>query len=114
MFSGEADDIFDVFEESTAQDYSAYNTEDTERASKKRAADKALSSKDQAQKDMEEKMADSDDENVPQEKKARRGSPMPTVTDSFEQDLEREVASAAGLMPSAEGANVVLSHQVCI
>ncbi|GJJ75974.1 ATP-dependent RNA helicase DOB1 [Entomortierella parvispora] len=112
MFSGEADDIFDVFDESTAQDYSAYNTEDTERTSKKRAADKTSSSKDQANKDMEEKMADSEDENVPQEKKARRGSPMPTVTDSFEQDLEREVASAAGLMPSAEGANVVLSHQV--
>ncbi|ORZ19116.1 antiviral helicase [Lobosporangium transversale] len=58
-------------------------------------------------------LTDPDGENVPTEKKTRTvHQPLPTVTDSFEQDLEREVASAAGLMPSAEGANVVLSHQV--
>jgi hypothetical protein len=49
---------------------------------------------------------------VLQDKRPRLSSPMPTVTDSFEQDLSREVAASAGLMPSAEGSNVVLSHQV--
>ncbi|KAG0055772.1 ATP-dependent RNA helicase mtr4 [Gryganskiella cystojenkinii] len=117
MFSGDADDLFDVFDESTAQDYSAYNTEDTVRATKKRNAadksnEKSAITTDMAYRDMEENMHDSEDENAPQEKKARHGSPAPVVTDSFEQDLQREVASAAGLMPSAEGANVVLSHQV--
>ncbi|KAG0215055.1 ATP-dependent RNA helicase mtr4 [Mortierella sp. NVP41] len=37
---------------------------------------------------------------------------VPTITDEFEQDLQREVAYAPGLMAATEGENVVLSHQV--
>lgn len=36
----------------------------------------------------------------------------PTFTDEFEEDLQREVAYAPGLMAATEGENVILSHQV--
>lgn len=37
---------------------------------------------------------------------------VPTFTDEFEEDLQREVAYAPGLMAATEGENVILSHQV--
>lgn len=37
---------------------------------------------------------------------------IPTITDDFEEDLQREVAYAPGLMAATEGENVILSHQV--
>ncbi|KAG0204721.1 ATP-dependent RNA helicase mtr4 [Mortierella sp. GBA30] len=124
MFSGE-EDIFDVFDESKTEDFSSYQESDVPRPAKKRRDDNeqshnekkhsssagAILTKEDADKDMAH-MADAEDESHPQAKRTRVNSPMPTVTDTFEQDLEREVTSAAGLMPSAEGANVVLSHQV--
>ncbi|GAB7342051.1 hypothetical protein MBLNU457_g0335t1 [Dothideomycetes sp. NU457] len=50
---------------------------------------------------------------LPEAKHSKRGQePAPVVTDSFETEQSREVASAAGLQASKEGAAVVLSHQV--
>ncbi|KAF9895557.1 hypothetical protein BX616_009407, partial [Lobosporangium transversale] len=126
MFSG-ASDAFDVFDDSQTEDFSNYTITDTVRPSLRKRKDHADESnnkqkkhalstgsvltKEDADRDMAD-LTDPDGENVPTEKKTRTvHQPLPTVTDSFEQDLEREVASAAGLMPSAEGANVVLSHQ---
>lgn len=37
---------------------------------------------------------------------------VPTITDDFEEDLQREVAYVPGLMAATEGENVILSHQV--
>lgn len=114
------DDAFDIFDESHKEDFSAVETTEVARPSKKRPEPavnqaeldslKAVLTKDGADREMAN-MSDEEDANHPT-KRSRTAAPMPTVTDSFEQDLEREVASAAGLMPSAEGANVVLSHQV--
>lgn len=113
------DDAFDIFDESHKEDFSAVETTEVARPSKKRengvnqaelASLRAVLTKDGADREMAD-MVDEEDANQPA-KRSRTAAPMPTVTDSFEQDLEREVASAAGLMPSAEGANVVLSHQV--
>ncbi|KAG0326160.1 ATP-dependent RNA helicase mtr4, partial [Podila humilis] len=39
-------------------------------------------------------------------------TPMPTVTDAFEQDLKREVATSAGLTGKVEGSSIILDHQV--
>ncbi|KAG0018121.1 ATP-dependent RNA helicase mtr4 [Podila clonocystis] len=114
------DDAFDIFDESHKEDFSAVETTEIARPSKKRsepgvnqaelASLKEVLTKGDADREMAN-MSDEEDANHPT-KRSRTAAPMPTVTDSFEQDLEREVASAAGLMPSAEGANVVLSHQV--
>ncbi|KAF9172099.1 ATP-dependent RNA helicase mtr4 [Mortierella sp. AD011] len=123
MFSG-GSDAFDVFDESHVEDFSTYNAAEVSRPRKRKDNSDSSNGKEKkhapshasaltknADMDMAD-MADPEDENFPTEKSAVSNQPMPTVTDSFEQDLEREVASAAGLMPSAEGANVVLSHQV--
>ncbi|KAF9187833.1 ATP-dependent RNA helicase mtr4 [Haplosporangium sp. Z 767] len=47
-----------------------------------------------------------------QNQENEQDEPMPTVTDSFDQDFVNQVASAAGLMPTADGTNVQLTHQV--
>ncbi|KAG0244204.1 ATP-dependent RNA helicase mtr4 [Actinomortierella wolfii] len=134
MFSGD-DDAFDVFNDTNTTDFTNFKgKEDVARpksalAAQKRPAPEDANdqnnhehtpkkkltavTKEDADKDMED--VANGTESHPEESSAARhrpNSPMPTVTDSFEQDLEREVAAAAGLMPSAEGANVVLSHQV--
>jgi len=50
---------------------------------------------------------------LPESKHSKRGQePAPVVTDAFETEQSREIASAAGLQASKEGAAVVLSHQV--
>jgi len=50
---------------------------------------------------------------LPEAKHSKRGQePAPVVTDAFETEQSREIASAAGLQASKEGAAVVLSHQV--
>ncbi|KAF8976680.1 ATP-dependent RNA helicase mtr4 [Entomortierella lignicola] len=115
-------DAFDVFDESHTEDFSTYNATEVARPRKRKehaddTNDKeakkhasSVSTNDAVNKDLAN-LADPEGESFPKEK-SNGNQPMPTVTDSFEQDLEREVASAAGLMPSAEGANVVLSHQV--
>lgn len=115
MFSGE--DAFDVFDESNTEDFSTYEQQPVAFLSKKRkdSSDgtngiKKKQATGGATITEIPDLTDAEDTNAPQEKKANE--PLPVVTDSFEQDLEREVASAAGLMPSAEGANVVLSHSV--
>ncbi|KAF9429148.1 ATP-dependent RNA helicase mtr4 [Entomortierella beljakovae] len=120
MFSGESD-AFDVFDESHAEDFSSYNASEVTRPRKRKDESTNTNGKDKkkrvpsltdnADKDMKD-LSDPEGDSVPTEKSIVAHQPMPTVTDSFEQDLEREVASSAGLMPSAEGANVVLSHQV--
>ncbi|KAG0266345.1 ATP-dependent RNA helicase mtr4 [Mortierella polycephala] len=119
MFSGEGD-IFGVFDDSQTEDFSTYQTTEVLRPSRKRKdnidqghgkdkkhASGAILTKEDADRDMAD-LVDTEETTLV---KHRKNSPMPMVADSFEQDLEREVASAAGLMPSAEGANVVLSHQ---
>ncbi|KAK3828261.1 MAG: rRNA-processing arch domain-containing protein [Benniella sp.] len=125
MFSGGID-AFDIFDESKTEDFSEFATTDAPRPSKKRKEDSevingrgkkqasssnSVLTKEDADRDMEN-MADPEGESLLSDVISRANQPMPTVTDTFEQDLEREVAAAAGLMPSAEGANVVLSHQV--
>lgn len=126
MFSG-GTNAFDIFNESEAEDFSNFAAADTVRPPRKRKDNSDITngkgkkrasspnpvlSKEDADRDMRG-LTDPDDEDHFAETRSRVNDPMPTVTDTFEQDLEREVASAAGLMPSAEGANVVLSHQVC-
>ncbi|KAG0347735.1 ATP-dependent RNA helicase mtr4 [Podila humilis] len=118
MFNGDAFGIF----ESHDTDFSMQEAEDVSRPSKKRTGTensanqaeldslRAVLHKDDATHDLAN-LSDMEDDSNPT-KRVRTNEPMPTIADSFEQDLEREVASAAGLMPSAEGANVVLSHQV--
>ncbi|KAF9415569.1 ATP-dependent RNA helicase mtr4 [Podila epigama] len=117
------EDAFDIFDEAHKEDFSSLQITEVARPSKKRTdtsgntaaqattLSKGVQSKDDAERDASDP-AEEEDPNTPAQKRSRTGAPMPTVTDSFEQDLEREVAAAAGLMPSAEGANVVLSHQV--
>ncbi|KAF9931584.1 ATP-dependent RNA helicase mtr4 [Modicella reniformis] len=124
MFSGDSD-AFDIFDESKTDDFSNFATTDAIRPSRKRKdssditngkekkyapSTNSILTKEDADRDTSN--LDPEGESIPAQKKPRTIDPMPTVTDTFEQDLEREVASAAGLMPSAEGANVVLSHQV--
>ncbi|KAF9132615.1 ATP-dependent RNA helicase mtr4 [Mortierella sp. 14UC] len=116
MFSGE--DAFDVFDESNTEDFSTYEQQPAVTLLPKKRKDSSDGINGIKKKQATggatitevPDLASAEDANVPQEKKANE--PLPVVTDSFEQDLEREVASAAGLMPSAEGANVVLSHSV--
>ncbi|KAK5810211.1 rRNA-processing arch domain-containing protein [Linnemannia elongata] len=116
MFSGE--DAFDVFDESNTEDFSTYEQQPVTLLPKKRKdstdGTNGINKKKQATGGATiteiPDLTDAEDTSAPQEKKSNE--PLPVVTDSFEQDLEREVASAAGLMPSAEGANVVLSHSV--
>ncbi|KAF9419921.1 ATP-dependent RNA helicase mtr4 [Podila epigama] len=63
------------------------------------------------QQAQEAQEAQEEENSMPRGKKRARVV-MPTVTDSFEQVLEREVASSAGLMARADGPSIVLGHQV--
>ncbi|KAF9096494.1 ATP-dependent RNA helicase mtr4 [Mortierella sp. AD031] len=117
MFSGEAD-AFDVFDESNTEDFSTYESVTPVLPKKRKDSSDETNGTNKKKQATEAKiteipdLADPEDSNVPQQQTKKVNEPLPVVTDSFEQDLEREVASAAGLMPSAEGANVILSHSV--
>ncbi|KAF9968734.1 ATP-dependent RNA helicase mtr4 [Mortierella alpina] len=116
MFNGNTDG-FDVFEESSAGDFSAYTDAEIQpRVGQKRhrasamhghgSSDSSRSRDGQhppgsinprdADREMADDMQDHDmdmDNASPQNKKARSYSPMPTVTDSFESDLVKVVDS---------------------
>ncbi|KAF9280461.1 ATP-dependent RNA helicase mtr4 [Mortierella alpina] len=122
MFN-ENTDGFDVFEESSVGDFSAYtNAEIQPRAGQKRHHASTIHShssstsstctragqnplgftttKD-ADREMADNMQDHDmdaDDTNPQSKKPRSHSPMPTVTDSFESELVQEIDVASNML----------------
>ena len=141
MFN-ENTDGFDVFEDSSVGDFSAYtNAEIQPRTALKRHrvstvhsnsnsnSNSSSSSDDQnqpgfmttrdADREMADNMQDHDmdtNDTSHQNKKPRSYSPMPTVTDSFESELVREIDSAADLL-TPEAANeerFLVPHKVCV
>ncbi|KAF9929251.1 ATP-dependent RNA helicase mtr4 [Mortierella alpina] len=131
MFNDNTDG-FDVFEESSVGDFSAYtNAEIQRRVGQKRHRASAThsncnstSSRDgpnppgsitpqDVDREMADNMQDRDmdtDDTHPQNKKPRSYSPMPTVTDSFESEQVVMIPSAAGLLAPAGAPREEISH----
>lgn len=132
MFSGDTDG-FDVFDEENREDFS-HHTPSTTPPPTTRRQHAALSSKngklaDRQARDMEAHMQDPDNNSNFSHSRTqsevdvdmdintegllvKANEIVPTFTDEFEEDLQREVAYAPGLMAATEGENVILSHQV--
>ncbi|KAG0292036.1 ATP-dependent RNA helicase mtr4 [Linnemannia gamsii] len=136
MFSGDTDG-FDVFDEDNREDFS-HLTPSTNPTTPRQPRQHAASQRppsakgklaDRQVRDMEDHMQDPDNNNEFRHSRTqseddvdmdtdteRLLSPangiVPTITDDFEEDLQREVAYAPGLMAATEGENVILSHQV--
>lgn len=131
MFSGESD-AFDVFTEGQTEDYSTREVDQVApRPRRKRPAPPAnqqrpsrriagasrsesivvISSPEDESTEDHPMVVDQDGEEEDSDGTSRE-APMPTVTDTFEQDLEREVATSAGLTGKVEGSSIVLGHQV--
>lgn len=131
MFSGESD-AFDVFTEGQTEDYSTTEVNQAApRPSRKRPAPPAdqqrpsrriggasrpesivvvSSPEEEGTQDHPMVVDQQGDEEESDDTSGE--APMPTVTDTFEQDLEREVATSAGLTGKVEGFSIVLGHQV--
>ncbi|KAG0360299.1 ATP-dependent RNA helicase mtr4 [Podila minutissima] len=131
MFSGESD-AFDVFTEGQTEDYSTTEVNQAApRPSRKRPAPPAdqqrpsrriggasrpesivvvSSPEEEGTQDHPMVVDQQGDEEESDDTSGE--APMPTVTDTFEQDLEREVATSAGLTGKVEGSSIVLGHQV--
>jgi hypothetical protein len=136
MFSGDTDG-FDVFDEDNREDFS-HLTPSTKPTTPRQPRQHAASQRppsakgklaDRQVRDMEDHMQDPDNNNEFRHSRTqseddvdmdtdteRLLSPangiVPTITDDFEEDLQREVAYVPGLMAATEGENVILSHQV--
>ncbi|KAF9129681.1 ATP-dependent RNA helicase mtr4 [Mortierella sp. 14UC] len=112
MFSGDTDG-FDVFDEDNREDFSHLNS--TTNTSSQQPSVPAWSAKgkltDRQLREMEGHMQEPEDD-ILMDTAAQADDIAPTITDAFEQDLQREVAYAPGLMAATEGENVILSHQV--
>ncbi|KAF9935196.1 ATP-dependent RNA helicase mtr4 [Linnemannia zychae] len=134
MFSGDTEG-FDVFDEDHREDFSnqptPIATTPIHRPHTPQNANGKLTER--QVREMEEHMQDDDDqqydkiqlgskkdsedtdmevESNTDKSAAETNEIVPTITDAFEEDLQREVAYAPGLMGAAEGESVVLSHQV--
>ncbi|KAG9066383.1 ATP-dependent RNA helicase mtr4 [Linnemannia hyalina] len=134
MFSGNTDG-FDVFDEDNREDFSHLTSSTTPPTTTRRqhAAPALTNGKltDRQRRDMEVHMQDPDNKNNSDNSQSwtqpqddvdmdtntegllvKANEIAPTFTDEFEEDLQREVAYAPGLMAATEGENVILSHQV--
>ncbi|KAG0040219.1 ATP-dependent RNA helicase mtr4 [Podila clonocystis] len=131
MFSGESD-AFDVFTEGQTEDYSTTEVNqaaprprrkrpappaDQQRPSRRiagmsRSESIVVESSPEEEGIQDHPMAVDQEGDEEESNGTSREAPMPTVTDTFEQDLEREVATSAGLTGKVEGSSIVLGHQV--
>ncbi|KAG0066082.1 ATP-dependent RNA helicase mtr4 [Linnemannia elongata] len=135
MFSGDTDG-FDVFDEDNREDFSHLTPSSIPPTTIRRqhAASRSRNGKltDRQLREMEVHMQEPDDNNHSSNLSHSRAQSeedvdmdtnteglllkaneiVPTFTDEFEEDLQREVAYAPGLMAATEGENVILSHQV--
>lgn len=134
MFSGESD-AFDVFTEGPTEDYSTIEVvQALPRSSRKRPApptdqhrpprriagvghseSNVVVSSPEEDGAMDHPMVvDQEGTGESDDGPGETHAPMPTVTDAFEQDLEREVATSAGLTGKVEGSSIILGHQVSL
>ncbi|KAG0272234.1 ATP-dependent RNA helicase mtr4 [Linnemannia exigua] len=118
MFSGDTDG-FDVFDEDNREDFS-HRSSSANSPSQHQSSAPTWSAKgkltDRQAREMEVHMQepheDIDMDTDTHSLLAQTADNAPTITDDFEQDLQREVAYAPGFMAATEGENVILSHQV--
>lgn len=132
MFSGESD-AFDVFTEGQTEDYTTIEVDQAlPRTSRKRPApptdqhrpprriagvsrsESIVVVSSPEEDGSKSHLMDVDQEGTEEndDGPGETHVPMPTVTDAFEQDLEREVATSAGLTGKVEGSSIILGHQV--
>ncbi|KAG0375791.1 ATP-dependent RNA helicase mtr4 [Mortierella sp. AD032] len=118
MFSGDTDG-FDVFDEDNREDFS-HRSSSANPPSQHQSSAPAWSAKgkltDRQTREMDIHMQEPQEDIVmdsdTHQLLAQTTDTAPIITDDFEQDLQREVAYAPGLMAATEGENVILSHQV--
>ncbi|KAF9912565.1 ATP-dependent RNA helicase mtr4 [Linnemannia zychae] len=112
MFSGDTDG-FDVFDEDNREDFSHPNASTNTPSQQPSAPTQSTKGKltDRQVREMETHMQEPN-EDIIMGTDTQANDIVPTITDTFEQDLQREVAYAPGLMAATEGENVILSHQV--
>jgi hypothetical protein len=114
VFSGDTDG-FDVFDEDNREDFShlASSTDTSSQHPSVPTLSAIGKLTDRQVREMEIHMQEPD-EDIIMDTDNQANDIAPTITDTFEQDLQHKVAYAPGLMAATEGENVILSHQVPI